>query len=228
MPVTLGAVSFDETHTTVREKLEEVGGRNERRVTISGLVLGESAVADIEVQLDAILDAASVEDYSAALSLRAGRRLLVRRNAFKREIRGDELVGAFTLELEAREPFEESEDETQLPWAIAVSGATLNAMSAGTLYAEPVIAITATGTLINPAVSDGTRTLAYSGSVADGETLVIDGVASRATLEGADVTPYTTGAFPRIPAEGATLTYTDDAASSHTASATVTFRDRWW
>ncbi len=228
MPVTLGPVTFEEAHTTVREKLEEVGGRNERRVTVSGLILGENTVADIEARIDAVLDAASVEDYSAVLSLRAGRRLLVRRNAFKREIRGDELVGAFTLELEARSPFEESTGETQIPWTIAASGAQLNAASAGTLYAEPVIAMTATGTLVDPSVSDGTRTVAYSGTVADGETLVFDAVAPKATLEGVDVTPYTRGEFPRIPPEGSTLVYTDDATSSHTASATATFRDRWW
>lgn len=228
MPVTLGAVTFDESHTTVREKLEEVGGRNERRVTIDGLILGESLVADIEARIDAILDVASVEGYSAELTLRPGRRLMVRREAFKREIRGDELVGAFTLALEAREPFEEALDETTVPWAIAASGATLVVASAGTLYAEPVISITATGTLVNPSVSDGTRTLAYSGTVADSETLVFDGAASRSTLEGVDVTPYTLGEFPRVPPEGATLTYADDAASSHTASASVLFRDRWW
>src|SRR5690606_1988193 len=112
MPITLGNVTFDEANTTVREKLEEVGGRNERRITISGLVLGDSTPASIEARLDAILDAASLEDYTGELSLRPGRRLLVRRDAFKRELRPEELVGAFTLELSAREPFEEASVET--------------------------------------------------------------------------------------------------------------------
>ena len=38
MAVTLGSVTFDDAHTTVREKLEEVGGRNERRITVSGAI----------------------------------------------------------------------------------------------------------------------------------------------------------------------------------------------
>ena len=75
---------------------------------------------------------------------------------------------------------------------------------------------------------DGTRTLAYSGTVADGESLVLDSAAGTASLNGQDVTPYTSGVFPRVAPEGTTLTYVDDATSSHTASVTVAFRDRWW
>lgn len=228
MPITLGSVIFDEANTTVREKLEEVGGRNERRITLTGLVLGESAVADIEARLDAMLDAASLEDYSGVLSVRAGRRLLVRRDAFKRELRPEELVGAFTLDLSARDPFEESIAETLLNWMIAASGATLTASALGTMDARPVITFVASGTLIDPALSDGTRTLAFSGTVQDGEALVFDAPAGKVTLQGADVTPYTTGDFPRIAPEGTTLTFTDSSASSHTAAATVQFRSRWW
>jgi len=228
MPITLGSVTFDELNTTVREKLEEVGGRNERRITLTGLLLGESTVADIEARLDAMLDAASLEDYSGVLSLRAGRRLLVRRDAFKRELRPEELVGAFTLDLSARDPFEESIAETLLNWIIAASGATLNAAALGTMDAKPVITLTATGTLIDPAVSDGTRTIAFSGTVPNGQSLVLDAPAGKVTLAGADVTPYTTGDFPRIAPEGTTLTFTDATGSSHTATATVRFRSRWW
>ena len=149
MAVILGSVTFDEANTTVREKLEEVGGRNERRVTLAGLVLGENTPAAIEARLDAILDVASLEDYSGVLSLRAGRRLLVRRDSFKRELRPEELVGAFTLELAAREPFEESTAETLLNWTIAASGATLAVTPLGTTDARPVITLTASGTLIS-------------------------------------------------------------------------------
>jgi hypothetical protein len=228
MPVTLGAITLDDATTAFKEKLEEVGGRDERRITVSGLVTGFSAVPAIESRLDEILDAASLSDYTAELSLRPGRWLLVRRQSYRREVRADDLVGAFTLELGARNAFEESVDVTSLNWPIATSGATLNAASAGTLYARPVITLVASGTLIDPAFSDGERTLSFSGTVADAESLVIDALAGIVTLEGDDVTPYTAGEFPRIPPEGVTLTYTDDAASSHTATATVAFRDRWW
>lgn len=228
MPITLGSVTFDEANTAVREKLEEVGGRNERRITLSGLVLGESSVADIEARLDAMLDAASLEDYTGVLSLRAGRRLLVRRDAFKRELRPEELVGAFTLDLSARDPFEESLAETVVNWTIAASGATLNIAALGTMDARPVITLVAGGTLIDPVIGDGTRSMAFSGTVGDGQSLVFDAVAGRVTLQGVDVTPYTTDDFPRIAPEGTTLIFTDAVTSAHTAAATIRFRSRWW
>lgn len=228
MPIILGSLVFDEANTTFREKLEEVGGRNERRITPSGLVLGESNAAAIEAHLDAMLDAASLEDYSAVLSLRAGRRLFVRRDAFKRELRPEELVGAFTLELATRDPFEESTTETSVSWSIAASGATTLVSSGGTADARAIIVLTASGTLIDPSLSDGVRTMSFSGTVPSGAVLTLDAVAGKVFLGAADVTPYTTGSFPRIAPEGTTLTYTDAAGSSHTASATVRFRGRWW
>ena len=228
MAITLGPVTFDDAHTTVRDKLEEVGGRNQRRITVSGAIVGQSTVSAIEAQIDAILDAASVEDFSAELSLRSGRRLFVRRNEFSREVQSEALAGAFTLELEAKDPFEESTSITTVNWTVTASGQTQAASSAGTVYAKPKISLVATGTIIDPSFSDGTRTLAYSGTVQDSETLVLDAATASATLEGSDVTPYTSGVFPRISPEGVTLTYTDDAGSSHTAQVTITYRDRWW
>ena len=228
MAITLGPVTFDDAHTTIREKLEEVGGRNERRITISGAIVGQNTVAAIEAQIDAILDAASVEDFSAELSLRPGRRLFVRRNEFSREVQGEALVGAFKLELEAKNAFEESTSITTVNWTVTASGQTQAASSSGTVYAKPKISLVATGTIVDPSFSDGSRTISFSGTVQDGETLVLDADAATATLEGSDVTPYTSGSFPRISPEGVTLTYVDDAASSHTAQITVTYRDRWW
>ena len=89
MAITLGSVSLDEANTAVREDLEEVGGRNERRIRLTGSIVGENSVAAIHDRLDGILDAASVEDFSAELSLRAGRRMFVRRDKFRREVLGE-------------------------------------------------------------------------------------------------------------------------------------------
>jgi len=228
MAVTLGPITFDEAYTSVAEKLEEVGGRNERTITLSGMIAGHNTVAAIESDIDDILDAASVEDYTAELSLRAGRRLWVRRNEFTREVKAESLVGAFTLELAAKDAFEESSALTTVNWTITASGQTQAASSSGSVYAKPKFSLVATGTIIDPAFSDGTRTLSFSGTVADTETLVFDAVTSAATLEGTDVTPYTSGLFPQVDPAGTTLTYTDDAGSSHTAQVTVTYRDRYW
>lgn len=228
MPITLAGLSFDEAHTEVKEDHDEVGGRNERSVLLTGLIVGENTVTAIEAQLDTILDAASVEDFSAALSLRPGRQMMVRREEFRRQIQRDSLVGTFVLELRAMSPFEEAVSETSLPWTVAVSGATFNATSVGTVYSELQLSLIATGTLVNPAFDDGVRTLSFSGTVADGETLVLDGRTGLVTLEGVDVTPYTSGLFPQISPQGTTLRYQDDASSTHTGQVTVDFRDRWW
>jgi hypothetical protein len=221
-------LTFDEAHTTFEEQYEEVAGQDERIVLVKGLVAGESTIAAIESQLDAVLGVASVDGFSVALSLRGGRRLFVRREGFERQILRERMCGAFTLTLRARNPFEESATETQTPWNIVDSGATLAASSYGNVAAKAVISLDATGVVVDPSFSDGVNTIAYSGTVADSEVLLFDGVLQRATLDGVDVTPYVTGNFPLVEPAGTTLTYVDDASSSHTASVTVAYRDLWW
>lgn len=228
MAAILGAVRFDEAGATVHEKYEEVGGRDERRIEIAGLITRESSVAGIEARLDAILNAASTEDYSAELSVREGRRLFVRRTGFSRAISADRLAGSFVLHLDAKDPFEESTEITQSRWDITESGAVLELTTAGNVFAKPVITLTAVGDLVTPSLTDGVRTMTYEGTVPEGSTLTFDAPAAKVTRDGEDVTPYTLGDFVRIAPEGSTLTYTDHASSSHTASATVTYRDRWW
>ncbi|MBI5093497.1 MAG: hypothetical protein HZB26_13780 [Candidatus Hydrogenedentes bacterium] len=228
MPITLGSIVLDATHTSAAESYAEVGGRDARKITLSGLILGEPTAVEIEARLDAILDAASAEDYGVALSVRADRQLWVRRESFERAFRPDELIGSFTLVLEARDPFEYATTPSSHSWTISASGATLALTSAGNAHALPSITLVAAGTIINPAFGDGTRSIQFSGTVAAGQTLVFDAPSGRVTLDGVDVTPYTAGEFPQIAPEGANLCFTDDAVSSHLASVTVSYNDRWW
>ncbi len=228
MAIALGDVTFDEAHTTVREKHAEIGGCDARVIEITGVIVGEHAVSDIEARLDAILAAAPEEACEAELSLRAGRRLLVRRQEFSREVARDSLVGSFVLKLAAEDPFEESSTVTSEDWTVTESGDTKELASEGTVAAASKITLVAVGSIVNPSFSDGTRTICYCGTVADGETLVFDGGDGVVTLEGDDVMPYVSGVFPKLSPEGTTLTYEDDASSSHTASVTVAFRDRWY
>ena len=46
MAVTLDSVTFDESHTSIEEKLDEVGGRDEKEIEITGMIVGESTSAD--------------------------------------------------------------------------------------------------------------------------------------------------------------------------------------
>ena len=154
--------------------------------------------------------------------------MYVRRQTFTRSVEPSTLVGAFTLVLAARDPFEEAEEETTLPWAVTSSGETLPVVSGGTAPSPLRISVTATDSLVDPYISDGARTVAFMGTVEMGETLVFDGILRTATLDGEDVTPYTEGQFPEAAPEGATLTYTDAAESTHQATIAIAFRDRWW
>ncbi|MFA6240989.1 MAG: hypothetical protein WC655_08675 [Candidatus Hydrogenedentales bacterium] len=228
MLVTLGPFTFDPAHTAVQERHDEVGGRRERIIEISGLIVGESTADAVEARLDALLDAASAEDYSADLSVRPGRRLWVRRESFTRQIESSARVGSFTLKLKAKSPFEEAVERSVYPWPIADTGEVLYLAPAGNVFALPLVSVTAVGDLVNPAVSDGVRTIEYAGIVRDGVTLAFDAINGRVTLDGEDVSPYTAGEFPRLEPEGTTLTYTDDVSSTHNASATVEFHSRWW
>ncbi len=228
MAIVLSTVTFDDLHTSAREKHEEVGGRDGRKIEISGVIADEPTVAGVEARLDAILQAASAEDYSAALSLRPGRRLWVRRVQFSRDVSASTRVGSFVLVVEAKSPFEESIDAQTIEWAIITQEAELPVTTQGNACAPPILTVVASGTVQNPSFSDGTRSILFSGTVQNGETLVIDCGEGRATLGGQDVTAYTTGLFPRISPGGTTLRWSDGPGSSHQAGVSVTLRDRWW
>ena len=228
MSIVLGGITFDPAHTTVREKHEEAGGRDARRVVISGLIVGAASSDAIESALDAILAEASGDGYASTLSLRSGRRLMVQRVSFLRDVSKDSRVGSFVLELDAADPFEEAAEERVVSWEVASSGATVSISGGGGAPSSPVIALVASGDVVCPALSDGTRRIVYSGTVRDGETLVFDGRQGIVSLDGGDVTPYTEGIFPLAAPGGTVLMYTDDPESSHRVSATVTVRDRWW
>ncbi len=227
MGIVLGAYEFDAARTSVVEKHEEIGGRDARAIRIRGVIEAADA-AGLDAALAAMLNAASESGEATVLSLRAARRLLVARKTFTQEPLHGEHAASFTLDLEAEDPYEYAETATNSAWSITVSGATHAVMPGGDAVSLPTITFTAAGTLVRPTISDGVRTLVYDGTVADGEILLFDSTRQRATLAGVDVTPYVSGDFPRLDPAGTTLVYTDDAASSHTAAAAVSWLDRWW
>ena len=228
MTILLGDHAFDAALTAVSEKHAEIGGRDARVIQIKGVIEGPSTPEAVEAILDAILAAASERADDTPLVLRPGRCLFVRRTGFVRDVRRNPPSGAFTLHLEARNPYEIALDETELAWEIAASGATMQVETAGNAEAPLIVALTALTPLENPAISDGQRSIAYPGRVAAGETLVFDGAAARVFWEDMDVTPYADGLFPCVAPGGATLTWTGLAEASPCATATIRFRDRWW
>ncbi len=227
MSITVGAYTFDTRTTVVHEAYEEVGGRQTRAIRITGLLRGAPDEAALIDTLDNITKAV-FENAPVMVSIRPCRRFQARREAFSRELNGRTITGQFTLDLRAETAWEESTTLHESEWIIGMSGDELDLENSGNDNACPIITLTAEDFLITPAISDGTRTLTYEGNVASGETLIIDGENRVVTLDGADVTGYTTGDFPQLAPGDTTLTYIDDPGSSHLVSANVAHRDRWW
>ena len=228
MAILLGDYEFDAVHTAVSEKYEEVGGRDARVIQLRGLIEGTGDCAAVEAELDRILAAASGTAAETALSLRPGRRLWVRRMGFKREIMRETPAATFLLTLEAPVPFEESMECIETEWPISASGNALPLTNAGNAETPVHIALTAQDTLIDPGFRIGDRGIRYSGTLAAGDLLIFDAGRSLAWLNGDEVTPYTTGRFPRAAPGVNTLIYEDDEASVHLAQAVVLYRNRWW
>jgi len=227
MSISVGGYTFNARTTVVREAYEEVGGKQTRAIRITGVLRGAADEAALIDALDGITRAVS-EAAPVVVSLRPGRRILARREAFSREVNGRTLTGQFVLDLRAQTAWEESDALHEAEWIIAMSGAELDVENAGNGDAAPMISLTAEDVLILPSVTDGTRTLVYEGNVGSGSTLVIDGRAREVKLDGIDVTGYTSGDFPRLAPGETTLAYLDDPASSHQATASVAHRDQWW
>lgn len=227
MAITLGVITFDASTTAGRERIEEIGGRDAREIVVSGLIDDEDSLDGVESRLDAIVQAASEENFSAELSLRTGRVLFVRRKAVVREVLREKCAGSFALTLEARDPFEWAAAETVLAWTIDADPEAIAVDTLGTAEALPVVRLALATPVVNPTVGDGTRSLTYEGAVAAGQILFFDSEAASAKLDGEDVTPYTAGEFPRIAPGGSTLTYTDGSAGSPVIAAEIRFRNRW-
>jgi hypothetical protein len=192
------------------------------------MLVGKSSSGEIETALDAILRASSEDGASTELSLREGRRLWVRRVSFTREVSKDGGAGAFVLELDAPDPAEESSTIRVFDWTITGDGSLLAIPGGGTFYSQPVISLTPEESVASPSIGDGTRTMTYEGMVGAGVTLLFDGAAGMVSLNGTDVTAYSSGMFPRVGPNDGVLSYSDATEASKRVTALVTVRDRWW
>lgn len=226
MAITVGSYTFDERHTTVKESYERVGGKETRRIEITGICRGEADRDALDGVLDDLMAAAS--ESGVYVSLRAGRRILSQRESLERTLNEKHLVGQFVLVLRADTPYEESEAVVDTSWNISVSGEELAVSQLGNAPTFPVIALTTAGTVVSPRFSDGSRTILYDGVLEAGSLLILDGESGIVSVNGVDVTPYTIGDFPQVNPEGATLIYADEPISSHLLEGNVSVRSRWW
>lgn len=116
----------------------------------------------------------------------------------------------FEIPLKMSDPFIESTDEHSLTG----SGTITNA---GNFETGLIVEIA--GSATNPSVTIGTNVLSYTGTIASGQTLVIDTEAQTAKIGSTNAAGSYNGVFPMLPSGNTSVT-----ASSNV---TVKWRDKW-
>ncbi|MFM1920465.1 MAG: hypothetical protein RLZZ303_2099 [Candidatus Hydrogenedentota bacterium] len=227
MAIMLGGYTFGESVTSAQEAVKERGGRDARVVILHGALEGHATVEALEAELDAIAAAASATELTP-LSLRPGRRLLVRRAGFTRQVYRDARTAVFELRLEADDAFEQAEEETVVAGVFMGTQLELEVPADGNTPALPRIAITPSGGATRPRLTAGGRSLLYDGVVPAGTTLVIDASAGLVSLDDEDVTPYTEGLPPWLPPGNTLLAYSDESVAMPDVAVEVRFSSRWW
>jgi hypothetical protein len=227
--VAIGDYAFPEHSTAVDVQSRFIDGTLKKIIRIDAIVLGSGNAADFLANVEDLEGEVEKFDRGEAnLSITPGRYHQGIRLGLQRTLDRESKFAAFEILLLTDDRFERSSELHEEDKTIAASGDTLALSQAGNVYAFPEIALTATGDLVYPVLSDGTRSLAYNGTIPAGSVLVIDADAKTAILNGdTNALPKITGSFPLLSPGDTTLTYTDNEESSHQGSLVVQFRDTW-
>jgi hypothetical protein len=221
----IGDVTLPETMVTVREEYEEVGGRDARRLRVSGL-LPATTLSQLQQQMEQLVQRSF--ETQLAVVLRPGRVLWARRARLFHEPCIAAGLSGFTLVLEVPDIFEYSEAEHAETWTVSAAPVSRSFATVGNASALPVCFAQSAAEWTEPSWSDGTRTLTYTGTVPAGTVLRLDASARRVTLDGDDVTPYVTGEFPEIMTPSGVLTFTCAEALTEPVLMEVRYRHRWY
>ncbi len=227
--VTIGDYSFPERSTAVDIESKFIDGKLKKIVRIDAIVLGSGSASDFSANIEDLEGEVERFDRGEAdLSVTSGRYYRGTRLALRRTVDSESKFGAFEILLLTDDRFERSSALHEEEKTITASGDTLTVSQEGNADALPEITLTATGDLVYPTLSDGTRSLTYNGTISAGSVLVIDADAKTAILDGeTNALPKITGSFPVLSPGDTTLTYTDNEDSSHDAVLVVRFRDTW-
>lgn len=225
---TLGAYSFRADRTRVLSDLRFVEDRLRRQVELLGLLDGFPTRADFQAEL-AGLDAAveAFEAGQATLSLVAGRWLAGRVLRYRKTVDEAARSAAFRLIVLSEDRYERSQTLHEATLELTASGQSLALENAGTAESRPRLTLTALGALLDPRLGDGARALTYHGALAPGDALLLNCDAHTAELSGGNALHELVGDWPRLAPGATTLTYSDDAASSHSGLLRVEYRDFW-
>jgi predicted phage tail component-like protein len=175
----------------------------EQRAFVVDVVIIGTSVTDLQSKLDSLAAILDVElgEQALAFDIHSGRYWLAKLQAAP-----DFSYKGFTAETQLRfvcpDPFAYSTTETDSDHTVDEDPETVYETPGGNYYIEPVWTLTA-GSAIGATtvtIANGTtaETFEWTGTIGDGEVLVIDSAQFYVTLEGVASMGDISGAFPRL------------------------------
>jgi len=227
--ITLGGFTFPDRRTHVRVRTREVLSRVRKEIEVFSLLVHYESLEALEADLEAL--EGELEKFDRAetqLSIHPGRYFMGRRRDLRRFVEPAHLAATVHLLVLTEDRFERSTEEHQETLAFTESGQSIVLSQAGNGLAFAKYRLTAGGNLVEPRISDGTRSLVFEDSLSAGETLELDGDAHTAVRNDTEnVLPLLSGEFPLLSPRETTITYSDDVSSSHTGTLRIDYRDLW-
>ena len=225
----LGSFNFPEKRTFVRSRIREVLSKVRREIDIYSLLIGYGNLENLEQDLE-ILEG-ELEKFNrkeVTLSLHPGRYVSGWRRDYQRVIEPRHKAASLHLLILTDDRFERSIEEHQETLILSASGQSIEISQEGNGEAFPRLVLTATGTLIHPAISDGTRTLSFQGQLEPGMSLHLDSDFHTALINGSEnVLQSLSGEFPLLDPGTTQITYTDHSSSTHSGTLEINYRDLW-
>jgi len=227
--VTLGSFTFPEKRTFVQVRTRNVLSRVRKEINLYTLLIRYSELEQLEADLEALEGQLEKFDRrEATLSLHEGRYYTGWRRDFQRFVESRHRAASVHLLILTDDRFERSIEEHQENVTLTASGQSVVVSQSGNGLAFAKFLLSATGSLVQPQISDGPRSLVFQETLEAGDTLEIDSDRRTAVRNGTEsVLSLMSGDFPLLSPGETTLTYTDCAGSSHSGTLQITYRDLW-
>ena len=223
---TLDDYALDQWQAAVVEKQRYDNGRWQRNIIIRGAADTFESSTQLTEAFD-LLAAATLAPEPVLLRLRPGRSVAVRLRGFEKTCHDDAIAGAFTLELEALTPWEESDTLLSHEAQVSGNGVVCEVVSDGSLASPLSLTFTAVGLVLLPRFSDGVHTISYEGVLQNGSVLHIDAVSRKVFLDEEDVSSQASGEYLEIAPRATSITFEADAEGAQTGGLVLSWRERW-
>lgn len=225
----IGSYEFEPGQHAVKIMRQVVYARVRKVIRVDAVLAHHHTLAEARADVEALEGQLALLDRGdAALELVPGRYYDAARRDYSRHLNEDTFTTAVHLELLTADAFERGTVLQSANLTISDSGDGIPVSQAGNTVSRPRLTLSATGVLVGPSLSDGANRIRYEGTLAAGDVLVIDAEPQSAVLNGAaNALPAMTGDFPLLGPGATTITYEDEAASTHQAHLLVEYRDTW-